>query len=76
VWGTRSFYHERELSHLLRDKMRGEVGGTYGRDEESDQSPSNTRILRCALSGSRSTYKVMYLVPNQSRACTDEQRQG
>ena len=70
MWGTRSFYHERELSHLLRDKMSGEVRGTYGRDtrekpgEESDQSPSNTRILRCALSGSQSTYKVMYLVPN------------
>jgi len=51
-------------------KMGGGVGRTYGRDtrekpgEERDQSPSNTRILRCASSGSQSTCEAMYLVPN------------
>jgi hypothetical protein len=63
-------------------KMGGGVGETYERDmrekpdEERDQSPSNTRILACASSGSQSTCEAKYLVPNQSRACTDEQRQG
>jgi hypothetical protein len=64
------------FSYSLLDKNRG--GAAYFRDtrkkpgEESDQSPADSCILHCTSSESRTNCGDVHLVPNQSRACTNE----
>jgi len=44
--------------------------------EERYQSPADSCVLHCTSGGGKTNCEAIHLVPNQSRACTNERRQG